>query len=128
MESEKEGQLIFVQGEAGTGKTVLNSALFYELITRGEEYFGREISCHLMVNHDQQLHVYQQIAKRLNLGDHSVHKPTSFINKFSENDKVDVAFIDEGHLLLTQGKQSYTGHNQLEDIMKRSRVTVIMFD
>jgi hypothetical protein len=128
LESGKEGQLIFVQGEAGTGKTVLNSALFYELITRGEEYFGREISCHLMVNHDQQLHVYQQIAKRLNLGDHSVHKPTSFINKFSENNKVDVAFIDEGHLLLTQGKQSYTGHNQLDDIMKRSRVTVIMFD
>jgi len=128
LENGKEGQLIFVQGEAGTGKTVLNSALFYELITRGEEYFGHTISCHLMVNHDQQLHVYQQIAKRLNLGDNTVHKPTSFINQFSVNNKVDVAFIDEGHLLLTQGKQSYTGHNQLDDIMKRSRVTVIMFD
>lgn len=128
LESGKEGQLIFVQGEAGTGKTVLNSALFYELVTRGEEYFNHAISCHLMVNHDQQLHVYQQIAKRLNLGENSVHKPTSFINKFSESNKVDVAFIDEGHLLLTQGKQSYTGHNQLDDIMKRSRVTVIMFD
>lgn len=128
LESGKEGQLIFVQGEAGTGKTVLNSALFYELIIRGEEYFGHAISCHLMVNHDQQLHVYEQIVKRLNLGKDSVHKPTSFINRFSENNKVDVAFIDEGHLLLTQGKQSYTGHNQLDDIMKRSRVTVIMFD
>ena len=128
LESGKDGQLIFVQGEAGTGKTVLNSALFYELKTRGEEYFGHTISCHLMVNHDQQLHVYQQIARRMNLGENSVHQPTSFINKFSDNNKVDVAFIDEGHLLLTQGKQSYTGHNQLDDIMKRSRVTVIMFD
>lgn len=128
LESGKDGQLIFVQGEAGTGKTVLNSALFYELMTRGEEIYGHTINCHLMVNHDQQLHVYQQIAKRLNLGENSVHKPTSFINKFSENNKVDVAFIDEGHLLLTQGKQSYTGHNQLDDIMKRARVTVIMFD
>lgn len=128
LESGKEGQLIFVQGEAGTGKTVLNSALFYELITRGEEYSGHSINCHLMVNHDQQLRVYQQIARRLNLGENAVHKPTSFINQFSENDKVDVAFIDEGHLLLTQGKQSYTGHNQLDDIIKRSRVTVIMFD
>lgn len=128
LESNKDGQLIFVHGEAGTGKTVLNSALFYELKTKGEEYFGHAINCHLMVNHDQQLHVYQQIAKRLNLGENSIHKPTSFINQFSENNKVDVAFIDEGHLLLTQGKQSYTGHNQLDDIMKRSRVTVIMFD
>jgi len=128
LECEKEEQLIFVQGEAGTGKTVLNSALFYELVTRGEEYFGHKINCHLLVNHDQQLQVYQQIAKRLNLGDDSVHKPTSFINKYSEINKVDVSFIDEGHLLLTQGKQSYTGHNQLDDIMKRSRVTIIMFD
>ena len=128
LKSGKDGQLIFVQGEAGTGKTVLNSALFYELITRGEEYLGHEINCHLIVNHDQQLNVYQQIAKRLNLGENTVHKPTSFINNYSENNKIDVAFIDEGHLLLTQGKQSYTGHNQLDDIMKRSRVTVIMFD
>ena len=129
LEGEKEGQLIFVQGEAGTGKTVLNSALFYELITRGEELIGRDIDCHLMVNHDQQLHVYEQIVQRLSLGNDIVHKPTSFINKYSKSGKIaDVAFIDEGHLLLTQGKQSYKGKNQLADIMKLARVTVIMFD
>lgn len=128
LEENKEGQLVFVQGEAGTGKTVLNSALFYELQTRGKELFGRDINCHMMVNHDQQLRVYEQIAKRLSLGDDNVHKPTSFINKYAENDKVDVAFVDEAHLLLTQGKQSYTGRNQLKDIMKRARVTVVMFD
>lgn len=128
LDKNKDGQLIFVQGEAGTGKTVLNSALFYELVTRGEDILGRKVNCHLMVNHDQQLNVYKQIAKRLNLGEDSVHKPTSFINKYTENNKVDVAFIDEGHLLLTQGKQSYTGHNQLDDIIKRSHVTVVMFD
>ncbi len=128
LHENKEGQLIFVEGEAGTGKTVLNSALFYELVTRGQELFGIDIKCHLLVNHDQQLSVYQQIARRLNLGEDLVHKPTSFINKYSEENKVDVAFIDEGHLLLTQGKMGYTGHNQLDDIMKRSRVTVIMFD
>lgn len=128
IDKNKDGQLIFVEGEAGTGKTVLNSALFYELVTRGEEMFGRKLNCHLMVNHDQQLHVYQQICKRLNLGEGIVHKPTSFINQFSENNKVDISFIDEGHLLLTQGKQSYRGRNQLDDIMRRSRVTVVMFD
>lgn len=128
LEKKKEGQLIFVQGEAGTGKTVLNSALFYELVTKGEKIIGRKVNCHLMVNHDQQLNVYKQIVKRLSLGEDTVHKPTSFINRYSEKEKVDVAFIDEGHLLLTQGKQSYTGHNQLEDIIKRSHVTVVMFD
>jgi len=128
LERNLDGQLIIVQGEAGTGKTVLNSAIFYDLITRGEEYFHRRIECHLMVNHNQQEAVYLQMAKRLNLGEGIVHKPTSFINSHSPSSKVDVSFIDEGHLLLTQGKQSYTGHNQLEDIIKRSKVTVMMFD
>lgn len=31
-------------------------------------------------------------------------------------------------MLLTQGKQSYKGKDQLEDIIKRARVTVVMFD
>ena len=128
VESDQDGQLVFVQGEAGTGKTVLNSSIFYEILTNGEDLFGREIDCHILVNHDQQITVYEQIAKRLGLGDDIVHKPTQFINKFSEERKVDVAFVDEAHLLLTRGNQGYSGHNQLEDIIKRSRVTVVMFD
>lgn len=128
LENGAENQLIFVQGDAGTGKTVLNAALFYDIRTNGEEYFGRDIDCHLMVNHDQQVAVYEQITKRLGLGDDRVHKPTSFINSHTPENKVDVSFIDEGHLLLTQGKMSYQGKNQLADIIERSRVTVIMFD
>ena len=128
LKSGKDGQLIFVQGEAGTGKTVLTTSTFYELIKMGEEMEGKPLSCHLMVNHDQQCRVYEQMAKRLDLGDDVVSKPTIFINRHSPDHKVDVSFIDEGHLLFTQGKQSYTGKNQLEDIIARSRVTVIMFD
>lgn len=128
IENGQDGQLVFVQGEAGTGKTVLNSSIFYEILANGEELFGREIDCHILVNHDQQITVYEQIAKRLGLGSNRVHKPTQFINIFSAERKVDVAFIDEAHLLLTRGNQGYSGHNQLEDIIKRSRVTVVMFD
>lgn len=128
LDSGVENQLIFVQGDAGTGKTVLNASLFYDIRTNGKEYFGRDIDCHLMVNHDQQVAVYEQIAKRLGLGDDRVHKPTSFINSHNSEKKVDVSFIDEGHLLLTQGKMSYQGKNQLSDIIDRSRVTVVMFD
>lgn len=124
-----EAQLIFVQGEAGTGKTVLTTSIFYELVQltdKENELSG--LKCHLMVNHDQQLGVYEQMTERLNLGKDLISKPTTFINKHNPTDKVDVAFIDEGHLLLTQGKMSYRGSNQLLDIMERSKVTVVMFD
>ena len=125
------GQLIFVNGEAGTGKTVLNSSLFYELIDQGESPITRELDCCLMVNHDEQVNVYKEIAQRLNLnknGKEVITKPTIFINSHNPKEKIDVAFVDEAHLLLTQGKQSYRGKNQLKDIIDRARVTVVMFD
>lgn len=123
-------QLIFIDGEAGTGKTVLNSSTFYELYCLAEEN-NTELKCHLLVNHDEQITVYEQIAEKLGLtGKYGnvVSKPTTFINNHSENNPVDVAFVDEAHLLLTQGKQSYRGNNQLRDIIDRARVTVVMFD
>ena len=126
------GQLIFVNGEAGTGKTVLNSSTFYELLDQGETPYTRDLECCLMVNHDEQVSVYQEIAQRLKLtskfGNDIVTKPTSFINHHSSENMVDVAFVDEAHLLLTQGKQSYRGSNQLKDILERARVTIVMFD
>ena len=121
------GQLIFVQGEAGTGKTVLTTSAFYELVTLSEDEDLR-LDCHLLVNHDQQLTVYSQMAEKLDLGKNRVEKPSSFIHKHPLGEKVDVCLVDEGHLLLTQGNQGYSGNNQLKDIMERSRVTVVMFD
>lgn len=126
---KQEGQLIFVQGEAGTGKTVLTTSTFYDLMKRNEDDDELpELSCHLMVNHDQQVTVYEQMARRLSLGDDVVSKPTYFINKYSSDNKVDVAFVDEGHLLWTCNKYAYVGGNQLKDIIERARVTVVMFD
>lgn len=130
LENKKRGQLIFVEGEAGTGKTVLNSSTFYELYCRSEEN-KTNFKSFLLVNHNEQIVVYKQIADKLGLTDKYVNivsKPTTFINNHSPSDPVDVVFIDEGHLLLTQGKQSYRGNNQLQDIIDRSRVTVVMFD
>lgn len=124
-------QLIFIEGEAGTGKTVLNSSTFYELLTRATELGIKDLQCYLMVNHDEQIKVYQQIAKKLGLTDdygEVVCKPTTFINHHTSEDPIDVAFVDEAHLLLTQGKQSYKGKNQLQDIIERAKVTVVMFD
>lgn len=130
LENGETKQLIFIDGEAGTGKTVLNSSTFYELYCLAEEN-NKDLKCHLLVNHDEQITVYEQIAEKLGLtGKYGkvVNKPTAFINNHSENEPVDVAFVDEAHLLLTQGKQSYRGENQLKDIIDRARVTIVMFD
>jgi len=84
----------------------------------------------LLVNHDEQVGVYQEIARKMQIQDYKtiVCKPTTFINNRDVDDPVDIAFVDEAHLLWTQGKQSYRGKNQLDDIMARAKVTVIMFD
>lgn len=124
-------QLIFIDGEAGTGKTVLTSSTFYELYCRAEENGHKNLTCSLLVNHGEQITVYEQIADKLGLTEkygEVVSKPTRFINTHTEDEPVDVAFVDEAHLLLTQGKQSYQGKNQLKDIISRARVTVVMFD
>ena len=130
LENGETRQLVFIDGEAGTGKTVLNSSTFYELYCQAEEE-EKTLKCYLLVNHDEQITVYEQIAEKLGLTakyGKVVSKPTTFINNHSEDDPVDVVFVDEAHLLLTQGKQSYHGENQLKDIISRARVTVVMFD
>ena len=55
---------------------------------------------------------------------------TNTINKYDENHKVDVAFIDEAHLLWTKQNQGYHGHgdNQLLDILQRAKVVLAAYD
>lgn len=166
------GQLILVQGAAGTGKTVLISHLFNrlaknitsrgELIAEDEEVEGFEeeesrkevqgegVSAYVLIQHNEQRHVYNQVAKKLGLQKRAgeiVQKPTSFIGSFSEPKKdkegnpirgprnvnkpkgrADIALVDEAHLLLTQGNQGYQGKNMLLDIMRRAKVTIAVFD
>ena len=131
LQNNQTGQIIFIEGEAGTGKTVLNSSTFYEIFCQAEEQGNQNIKCSMIVNHEEQITVYEQIASKLGLIEkygEVVFRPTRFINTHSQENPIDVAFIDEAHLLWTQGKQSYTGDNQLQDILDRARVTVVMFD
>lgn len=131
LKEEKKEQLIFVEGEAGTGKTVLNSSTFYEIFSSAKEQGKKSLKCYMIVNHDEQITVYKQIAKKLGMANENeeiVCKPTSFINRHDSDNLIDVAFVDEAHLLLTQGKQSYRGNDQLHDIIQRAKVTVVMFD
>lgn len=135
---KKTGNLVFVEGEAGTGKSVLMSSLFYDLVApRGDDPEKRQISkedleqrlykCRFIINHNEQLANFNSIFRRLGLSDKDdiVTKASAFINK---KEVVDVAFVDEAHLLCTQGNQGYRGEDQLEDIMKLAKTTVIIFD
>lgn len=133
-------KLIFIDGEAGTGKTVLNSSTFYELFCLNKDknselynYTKGNLKSCLIVNHDQQITVYDQITKKLGMADNGqvVYKPIQFINSINPSNPIDIAFVDEGHLLLTQNSQAYSGQYnsiQLEEIMKRAKITVVMFD
>lgn len=137
--AEKSPQhLVTVSGEAGAGKTVFISSLFYELFqgdnTVDSPFEFLSLDAYLLVNHDEQLTVFEQIAKKLGIyegptnGLERVLKPTKFINNTSPDKPVDVLLIDEAHLLWTQGKQSYRGKNQLKDLIDRARVVVAVFD
>ncbi|MGY3814161.1 DUF2075 domain-containing protein [Globicatella sulfidifaciens] len=135
LQNNTTGNLIIVNGAAGSGKTVLLSSLFYDLFNDTEFQLEKlektALNNYLLVNHEQLLVVYEQIASKLNILGKNVKrvlKPTQFINRNSEENKADIVLIDEAHLLWTQGKQSYRGKNQLIDIINRSKVTIAVFD
>ena len=124
-----EKQIVFIDGEAGTGKTVLNTSTFFELFCHkaSDENFKFSV----VINHAEQVKVYSDIAEKLGITEkygECITKASRFLNLHKEEDSVDVVFIDEAHLLFTEGNQGYRGKNQLEDIIKKARVTVVVFD
>lgn len=129
-------QFIFVQGDTGTGKTVLLSSMFYEMLSFVSEMKDalklKDFDSAIIVNQKEQLIVYEEIVQKLNLtqnGERMVYKPIQFLNLFKKRTKLfDIVFIDEAHLLLTQNNQAFSGHNQLNEILKYSKVVVVIFD
>ncbi|QNQ82276.1 DUF2075 domain-containing protein [Lactobacillus sp. PV037] len=127
-----DGELILVKGEAGAGKTVLMSNIFYDLVHETETQNDKHLSISLLVNQNEQLTVYQEMKRKLfEKQDHvTVEKPVSFIKNVSPDDKTDIVLVDEVHLLLTQRSQSYAGlgQNMLEDILKRAKIVMAVYD
>lgn len=60
--SNEESQLIIVEGEAGSGKTVLMSTLLYELGKYNLD-LNQNLDINLLVNHNEHVTIYDQIAK-----------------------------------------------------------------
>lgn len=132
--NDQMGKLIVVRGAAGTGKTVLLSSLFYDLFqgepNDDEPFEFRDRNAYLLVNHHEQLTVYEQIATKLGLQRRGkrVFKPASFIKRKQEEKNIEIVLVDEAHLLWTQGTQGYSGKNQLMDLLRMSKVVVAVYD
>ncbi len=140
-DKEGMGYLIMIQGEAGTGKTVLAQKIFIDIINEnpeGKYYF--------VVNHDELVSQYQEELKAVNSKNVMVEKPIKILNSIEadrnkdENDKADIIFVDEAHLMYTQKSQAYTDQkdknkreyitadNMVADMRRNAKIVVLMFD
>ncbi|MEC2399537.1 DUF2075 domain-containing protein [Bacillus subtilis] len=132
---EKPGNhVISIEGDAGTGKSVLLSSLFNTIqdLSKDENSHLKNKNNYLLVNHGEMLKTYKSIANSLpNLKKKNLMKPTSFINQMSKTgETADIVLVDEAHLLLTKEDRYNNFHyqNQLEEIIKRSKITIVIFD
>lgn len=132
----KKGQhVLIINGDAGTGKSVLLSSTFKKLVdlsnSNDNSLSGRKNNA-VLVNHGEMLKTYKNISKNIKgMKVNQFYKPTSFINKkIKDNKSFDIILIDEAHLLLTQadGFNSYKGDNHLEDIINKSKITILFYD
>lgn len=126
-------KVFMIEGEAGTGKSVVLASLYNTLQDHAKsDSVLKGTDNYLLVNHSEMLKTYHAMAESLpNLKKNHMLKPTSFINKVDKEQLLpDIVIVDEAHLLLTK-KDSYNSFhfdNQLEEIIKRSKITICIFD
>ncbi|GAA0136166.1 hypothetical protein YSY43_30070 [Paenibacillus sp. YSY-4.3] len=132
--SKDGNHVIAIEGDAGTGKSVLLSSLFNTIqdLAKDDSSLLYGTDNYLLVNHTEMLKTYKSIANSLpNLKKKSFMKPTPFINdKTKAEKKADIVLVDEAHLLLTKedSYNNFTYQNQLDEIIKRSKISIIIFD
>lgn len=129
-----------IDGDAGTGKSVILNSLFNEIqkISRTSHDAEKQILTntknYLVVNHPEMLKLYHQISRQFPyILKTDLERPTSLINKFQKNkdsEKIDVLIIDEAHLLATAKDpfKRFNQDNHLEELLKISKIVIIVFD
>ena len=123
-----------IYGDAGTGKSVILSKLFYDIQQMAHEKSSPlyQTNNYFLVNHPEILKVYKKMAgSQDNVLKKNFNRPTSFINQNDKNHQdVDITIIDEAHLLLSRGDHynNFYYDNQLAEIIKRSQITILVFD
>lgn len=130
-----EPTVLLIEGDAGTGKSVLLSSTFnliQDLASENDNPLSNHKNNYLLVNHNEMLKTYQAISKSLpNLRKKNFLRPTTFINRMDKaGTKAEIVLVDEAHLLLTKKDSfnSFNYDNHLDEIIKRSKVTVIIYD
>lgn len=141
--NDNKKAVFLIEGDAGTGKSVVLSSTFNTLqdLSKNKDFIYLENTLennlyntknYLLVNHNEMLKTYQTISESLpNLKKSNFLKPTPFINK-SKSGKIssDITLVDEAHLLLTRPDNfnAFKENNQLDEIIKHSKVTIIVYD
>lgn len=134
--SNNQTALFMIQGDAGTGKSVVLNSVFNEIQTAARAGGADDSLTHtnnyLIVNHSEMIKLYKEIAEQLpSVRKKDFIRPTSFINQMQKSGKrADVVLIDEAHLLLTKSDRynRFNQDNQLEEILKCSRTVIMVFD
>lgn len=130
---QKQHSIFTIFGDAGTGKSVILSQLFFNIqqaARRDDKLHGTKN--YFLVNHPEILKFYKQIAgSENNVLKKNFMRPTSFINQMHKRDeRADVVIVDEAHLLLSSPDHynNFYQENQLEEIIKSSKVVIAVFD
>ena len=122
-QADEQAAVFVLHGDAGSGKSVVLNAVFTAV---------REPGMHLLVNHNEMLKVYKEVAGMTpGVLKKDYEKPTPFINRMQKSGKkAKAVFVDEAHLLLSQSDpfNAYHGHNQLVDLLQLAHVVVIVED
>ncbi|WP_119317621.1 DUF2075 domain-containing protein [Companilactobacillus formosensis] len=125
LQSGKKG-VFQLNGDAGTGKSVILTKLFLEMEKR------HQTNNYFLVNHPELLKVYQANAGQFKeLRKNRFLRPTSFINTMHKKQQTaDIVIIDEAHLLLSESDNYNNFHqkNQLEEIIKLSKIVILVYD
>ncbi|KRL02129.1 DUF2075 domain-containing protein [Liquorilactobacillus capillatus] len=130
----QERGVFIVSGDAGTGKSVILTALFNVLqqAARDKESSLHKTSNYLLVNHPEMLKLYKNIAAQQPvLLKKNFERPTTFINHLHKiHQEADIVLVDEAHLLLTKSDpyNHFKQNNQLQEIISLSKVVILVFD
>ena len=123
--------VFLLRGDAGSGKSAVLAQVFAHLQAR-ERAAGLTADNHLLVNHNEMLKVYKEVAAADSaLRKKDFEKPTPFINRMQKvGARADVVFVDEAHLLLSRSDpyNRYRGENQVTDLLACAHVLVLVVD
>lgn len=136
-DSSKAPAMYVIEGDAGTGKSVILNSLFNEIQRLSSDNQDKtdilnNTKNYLVVNHPEMLKLYLRICKQFKyISRSSLERPTSLVNKLTKDKGMaDVVIIDEAHLLATSKDafKKFYGDNHLQEIMSLAKVIILVYD